>query len=916
MLRDRAAGSPAGPAPELTDGSRELRFRARAGGFFGREIMRRLLYATAVLVLISHLFATRTSAENAVPLQAVVRFYPDWKADPRGYVTLAVPLQDFEIRADAVRTAYTRSQPGDDGARPQDLREAILVAVPDDQQDPAVVEAMGGLVFARFYGRDPLVLRSDAAPRNPPKPCLFLDALGQPLPNAAVEILIGQGDSLSSMPTPRVWIADAQLDAEGRLQPPWSISSLNHFGYQVMHPDCGLVPALPQYASDNGPCRVFRVGALPRDRWCTFLDALGYPLAGAQVEVITSGRWEDGRMTSLPPILLDGAGRLQPPPTFTTLAHCSLLVSDLNYGIALVEPYSMTELSVREPLSWCVVPLIAGGTPADAGSVWGAVVDRDGTPIPSAVIRCSRLLLPSGESLAPYWPWPAQWNKEVKVLTNDRGRFALCLPLAQEDGMLGRRVPPGAAYEVTVTPPEELGYQGTQARLPAGHEYIITLQGTANGPKKYSGTLLFEDQDGLVTDPEKISRVDVMIRVRRAGSPALTYAYLRGEWLEKSVLPFGTYEARVDWDGKHYTFRPMVVRAESPATIVFKPWRIERFEARYCGRVINGANGDPIAGAVVLSSSSSNPRPNSAGRGFDSRSDASKHPEQPGSGAGMQTNPAGRFELVLPVAAGAGPDRTFVALKKDYFDFPPSQSPVGSDRGERKSRGRALPIDKSGKATVPDLKLFPVGTVTIEPNVPAGYRSRRIRLDVLTADPASWLKDLRFPSENKAEEDVLSRCSRDLTSRGRQSLYVPAYVTLTLRLQLPGEQYAPVFIEDVLVGQGKTVDVGRVDFAPTVPVAVKVIDSAGDPVAGITVKSLADKCHYPGFGAATDTTGVAHLPVAAHFSGRAFVEYQDPRTNTTAREAVPCRIAGPEDAGREFVLQLSDTFPEQLPKSE
>jgi hypothetical protein len=262
--------------------------------------MRRLLYATAVLVMISHLFATRTSAENAAPLQAVVRFYPDWKADPKGYVTLGVPLEGSEVRADAVRKAYTSSQADDEGGRPENLRGAIIVAMPADQQDPAVIEAMGGLAFAQFYGPEPLVLRSGTAPRNPPKPCLFLDALGQPLPNATVEILIGPGDGLSSMPTPRVWIADAQLDAEGRLQPPWSISSLNHFGYEVMHPDCGLVPALPQYASDDGPCLVFRVGALPRDKWCIFLDALGYPLAGAQVEVITSGRWEDGRITALP----------------------------------------------------------------------------------------------------------------------------------------------------------------------------------------------------------------------------------------------------------------------------------------------------------------------------------------------------------------------------------------------------------------------------------------------------------------------------------------------------------------------------------------------------------------------------------------------------------------------------------------
>jgi hypothetical protein len=880
--------------------------------------MRRLSRTLAVLVLVSHFLAARPAAANPVPLQAIVRLYPDWKADPRAYITLDVPLQDFEIRVDAVRRAYARSQPAGDGVRPQDLREAILVAMPADQQDPAVTEAMGGLVFAQFYGRGSLVLRSDAASRTLQKPCLFLDALGQPLPNAGVEVLIGQGDNLSSVPAPRVWIAETQLDAEGRLVPPQSTSALNRFCYEVVHPDCGPVLALPQYASENELYQIFRVGALPRDKWCVFLDALGHPMAGAQVEVITSGSWEDGRMTFLAPILVDRAGRLRPPPTFTTLAHCSLLVSDPNYGIALVEPYSRTELSVREPLSWCVVPLTARGTPGDTGSVWGTVVDRDGTPIPGAVLRCLRLLLPSGESLAPYWPWPAQWNKEVKVLTNDRGQFALHLPLARSDGTLGEPVPRGATYEVTVTPPDELGYQGTSVRLPAGRAYTITLEGTADGPKKYAGTLLFEDESGLVTDPEKISRVDLIIRARRTTRlPRLTYAYLRGEWLEKSALPFGTYEARVDWDGKHYAFRPAVVTAESPATIVFQPGRVERFEVRYCGRVIQGANGDPIAGATVMpSSASSVPRPGPAGSERDAGTDASGRREQPGNGPSAQTNPAGRFEIVLPIVAGRGPDHTFIALKKDYFDFPPPQSVAESPRAEDKSRGMRLPVDKNGKATVPDIKLFPAGTVAVEPNVPVDCRGKRVALDVLTADPAPWLKDLGASREDDARENVLSHCSRDLAPHGRQNVCVPAYVTLILRLRLPDERYAPVVIEDVLVGQGKTLDVGRIDFVRVVPVVVKVVDSAGGPRAGITVRSLADKCSYASPGTVTNTAGIARLPVAAHFSGRVIAEYKDPRTNAVTRETAPCQIGGPEDAGREFVLSLSDAFLEQLPKSE
>jgi hypothetical protein len=141
-------------------------------------------------------------------------------------------------------------------------------------------------------------------------------------------------------------------------------------------------------------------------------------------------------------------------------------------------------------------------------------------------------------------------------------------------------------------------------------------------------------------------------------------------------------------------------------------------------------------------------------------------------------------------------------------------------------------------------------------------------------------------------------------------------VTLTLRLQLPGAQYAPVFIEDVLVGQGKTFDVGRIDFVGMVPVAVKVVNSAGEPCAGITVRSLADKCKHPGPGAVTNTNGIARLPVAAHSSGCVFVEHKDPQTNTTVRATVPYPAGGPEDTTRELVLQLPDTFPEQPPQTE
>lgn len=886
--------------------------------------MRRLFWTAVVLALISRPFDLRVSAGDSAPLRAVVRVYPDWRTDLRAYVTLTAPLEGREVKIEAVRQAYARGE--FDGTTTERLSgraraagrgidsrrdEAIVVVVPADQQDQAVVEAMGDLIYAQFLRQRSLALRPGESTGAQQKSCLFLDALGQPLPNAEVAILISLGNYGPSVPTPRVWIADAQLDAQSRLQPPRSTSGLNRFIFEVVHPDCGPVPAMPQYAAEDEPYHVFKVGALPRDKWCVFVDALDYRMAGAKVEVITSGSWEKGKMTFLDPIILDGAGRLRPPPVFTTLARCSFLVSDANYGIALVEPYSMTGLSTHEPLSRCVVPLIAGGTPMDAGSIWGIVVDADGTPVPQAVINCLRILTPSGESLGPYWPWPAQWNKEVKALTNDRGQFAMYLPLARSDGTPGLPVPAGAVYEVTVTPPAELGYQPYGGRLAAGREHTIMLEGTLLGPKKYSGLLMFEDEYGPVTDPKKISRVNLTVQVRRPNLPTLTYGYQNGEWLEKSALPFGTYEAKVDWDGKHYVFRPIVVRAESPEIIVFKPRKVERFEICYRGRVVHGVNGDPIAGAIVMTAPPSGAK--GLGSELDPQSDAFRHLEQHVNGQIARTDPAGRFEIVLPVVP-PGSDQALVTLKEGYSALLQPQGLILSGHADQKPRRAGFSVDRSGKAALPDMKLFPVGTVVIEPNVPEDHRGRHVALDFLTADSALWLKELQATLAANLGEGVVYR--KDLPLRGRQSVCVPAYVTWTLRMQLPDERYMPTLVEDVLVGQGRTLDLGRIDFARAIPVAVKVVDSAGSPLEGIVVKSLADKSGYPGPGGVTNDEGTARLRVAAHFTGRLIVEYHDARTRTTIREGAPCRLDGQQDAGREFVIQLSDEFLGRLPESQ
>lgn len=874
--------------------------------FLGREIMRRVLLAVIVLGLGSCPFSVHASATGSGP-RVVVRLYPDWKTDAKAYVALTVPLERFEVKADAIRREYARSKGDDESVS----GEAIVVVMPEDQQDQAVIDAMQGLVFAQFLRQGTLTLRPGQVPPVQQKPCRFVDASGAPLSDAGLAILIGQSSYSPRMTEiPRVWIADAKLDAEGCLpEAPRSSSGLRHLSFYVMHPDCGPVPAVPQYTSGGQAYHLYRAAALPKDQWCVFVDALGYPMAGVWVEVVTSGSWTHGRMTALDPIRLDGAGRLRPPEVFTALTRCCFVVSDPNYGLALVEPYYLTDVSVHEPLRVCVAPLALYATPADAGSIWGVVVDSDGTAVPGAVIACMSVIAPSGASLKPYWPWPAQWNKEAKVLTNGRGQFAMCLPHTDKDGKLGSPVPRGSLYEVTVTPPAELGCQPFRGRLPAGMEHAIVLEGTAGGPKKYEGLLAFEDEYGPVTDPQKISRVNLVIRTRPGNVPSVSYGYPLGEWLEHSKLPFGIYEATADWDGKHYTFRPMTIRPESPDVIVFRPQKVERYETRYRGRVVHGTSGDPIAGALIMPSDA----PGIEQACLDPAAIARL--EQQAGPRTVRTDQSGRFEVALPVVARPGPEHTLIAIKSDYLAFRQQRSFITPGREGQRPRSVEFPTDASGRVTLPDMRLFPAGVAIIEPNAPAGHRGKHIMFDLLLSPKSpAWLKSLWTVPEQNSGGRIVCGTEFDLNVRGRQSMRLPAYATLTLRLQLPDERYAPAFIEDLNVGQGQTADLGRIDFARAIPVSVKVIDANDAPLAGVTVLCLAGKGGYPAAETVTNSEGLARLLVASGSSGQFIVECEDTRTGRVVGEGTAYQIGGDEDAPKIFTLPLSNAFLEQYRK--
>ncbi len=843
---------------------------------------------------------------------AVVRLYIDWKTDPKAYKTMTVPLDGLDVVFDTIRQ-------GAGGSVPMD---ATVVVVPDDQQDEAIATVMDGCLFGEPYRADGrITLWPGPVSRIQQSPCLFEDALRQPIENAEVQILLADTpyDHLARV---RLWIADAKLDKNGRLSSPKASAScrLCSFLFVVNHPDCGSVPAvLRSYPSERVKDSCFLVGTLPKDRWCVFLDALGKPMAGAMVEVYFALRWGAAIQTPIDSVQLDEAGRLRPPYRSPFLQQCCFLVSDPNYGTAIVEPYDETGVSIAEPVSSCIVPLTPVGTRADERSLWGTVVDSNEKPVAGAIVRCREVTIPGRNRLYAFFGQQALTGKCAKVPTDDAGRFGMHLPLANADGSLGRPVPPDAKYEVVIETPPRLGLESFSGSLAAGVEHTITMQPIGTAPKSFTGVLVFTDGRKPVTDPEKLAQVSLSIRAPTSNGQM---GYGPGGWMGRESLPFGTYTATARWDSVLYAFGPVEVTADSPQTVVLAPREIRPAERMYCGRVIDGITGQPVARAIVM------PRPFPetaiAENLGDERMDQILYLgpeaadddellrvlEQEVGWPMAHTGADGRYEFVAAVDGQPGQYVELVAIAKGFLGAEQQLRLVQPQIDENgQQRTDWFEPDAMGKVSLPDMKLFPAGTVVIDPCIPrqnGPNRESDVRFHYTTAhgDPTPWLKAFWMAPIANQGQSVFYK--RRLPINQLQSVYVPAGVTLTLVIQRQETAFAPIMVENVRLAQGETLDLGRVEFARAIQVVVRVLDSKGQPLEGITVRCLAERIGYGLRQGVSDGEGRAHVHIPPNSQGRLIVDFFDRETRTNVREGVAYRVAGEEDAGKEFVLSLSD----------
>lgn len=449
-------------------------------------------------------------------------------------------------------------------------------------------------------------------------------------------------------------------------------------------------------------------------------------------------------------------------------------------------------------------------------------------------------------------------------------------------------------------------------------------------PSKYCPVFVFEDEFGnIITDPNIFKQIRLKIE-RYDGSRGST-SY--GNLINIDQFKRGTYHATLDWQDLRYVYEPVEVTWDSPQTILFKlqeviSSEIISSEIIYQGRVIHGITGAPMPGAIVmnqgsvydrLDASDIQPEQWNAIRSLGPKLD----PNDPALIPLRETfeftkitraDEAGQFKLTLERKVTSPMGSSIIAVEEDYLGAQQQlRYSVPIDRNSSEPiRYKEFEPDADGYVKLPSMKLYPAATVTLEPNLPYARGPKegiRFYSHTLPNDPTPWLKDFWATPKSAKGASVLRKY--DLKPNEFQTIHVLAGPELIFIINPMLPKWALVTIRGIKLKQGQFLDLGRQDFQQTFGVTVKVINSAGISVKGVTVECRdadgrfwgSSRGHRP----VTDKNGKAILYVPPYSNGEFLVFCSDRLSGKRLQEGIPYKVADKkEDAGRVFSLQLSD----------
>ena len=461
----------------------------------------------------------------------------------------------------------------------------------------------------------------------------------------------------------------------------------------------------------------------------------------------------------------------------------------------------------------------------------------------------------------------------------------------------------------------------------------------------YAPKFIFEDESDPIVDPDFLKVVCLIITDQYGGRCSHSPGYLPDG--KRFKFKPGIYSITANWKDKRYIFEPVDLTEERPETVVFKPKEIISGQVTFCGRIAHGITGSPIAGALVISGNFTNSVDASSMQPEDWQALKTRGLEldnndqvvvpliealsygQPGSGISqiakiVRSDASGWFQIALDQAYLAG--HSFINIRiieKDFLMAEQSlRCPLPIDQLKRgQPDEKEFEKDQAGRTLLPPIKLFPAGTIIVEPNIPdfaTGRTNRKSKFRLFwypsSNETSAWLKEsLMLPRENQGQRIAYKN---ELRPNVVQTAYIPADTEIALRIyNIYDFQWAPIVIPGIKLSHGQILDLGRLDFPKAVRVAVRVIDSKANPLNAVKVgyKNEFGKSVYGYQKPATNAQGLAWVYVPPNSKGKFFILHvRHGRLNEYPEESVPYQVSGQKDTGKQFTLVLSNEMLKRL----
>jgi len=621
-------------------------------------------------------------------------------------------------------------------------------------------------------------------------------------------------------------------------------------------------------------------------RW-TFYDALGNPVSNAKVDIYIGVEvGQQDKLALIAQSKLDDKGELTLPfcpgqPRFLFISENTISLYDtvfLHFEVS--HPvYGQTVVQCRTNYADSYphnlfIPSVPPDSEAANRSAWGILTDTHNNPIAGVLVRGSGITIPGGEIIGD------PRSQECGAITDRYGKFRLYLPLAQDEHRIGTLIPPKCEYYILIKPSKELGLLSYSGRIPNGKETKITLERSI-----YFHTFIFEDEDGPINEPNKLGKIELYIQRPEGGKLWLKYDKIK----EGGIFPLGRYEARMQVPPREYTFEPIEVTAGSTEKLVFTLKTVKT----YIGQVVHGITGKPMEGVFIIDMEGSGPRnlANLTKEDWNSlhslppltlyadksfREILRRLDEYFSFYQIARTDAYGKFEI------DASPKTEFY----NFTIFDENYLPVKINRNETREQEKDLFV-------FPTIKLFPAAKIVFDFQDAEIYRRAR---------PSIWPQLIVDANSNPAGPSEIY-FSFDVP----KCFYIPAeiYAQVYLCFKYNKEWSAITIAENLRLQQGQILDLGLVQLRPSVQIFARALNSAGQTVEGVAIKSVN---RYGTSTSITDENGAAMFFLAQDCKGEFVVECSDNNDAQPVkrRQSIPYYVGTETDANSVYTLQLSD----------